>query len=154
MKFVMQFCALSVRLVFRILAFFPFLKHFSDSNKLAEDVESRESWLETPPSSTKSSPLSTGGGAASKYGPSQPLTPSARTSALNIVSDLLRKVGALELKLSSCRNIVKLDHHHQTRYIRQSGFNSVEITTDDVTKKYVIWNDKIEAIIRSDLLQF
>lgn len=86
-----------------------------DSNKLAEDVESRESWLETPPSSTKSSPLSTGGGAASKYGPSQPLTPSARTSALNIVSDLLRKVGALELKLSSCRNIVKLDHHHQTR---------------------------------------
>lgn len=36
-----------------------------------------------------------------------PLTPSARLSALNIVGDLLRKVGALELKLSSCRNIVK-----------------------------------------------
>ena len=35
------------------------------------------------------------------------LTPSARLSALNIVGDLLRKVGALELKLSSCRNIVK-----------------------------------------------
>merc|ERR1711997_1297473 len=36
-----------------------------------------------------------------------PLTPSARLSALNIVGDLLKKVGALELKLSSCRNIVK-----------------------------------------------
>merc|ERR1712183_991865 len=36
-----------------------------------------------------------------------PLTPSARISALGIVGDLLRKVGALELKLVSCRNIVK-----------------------------------------------
>ncbi|XP_030847347.1 nuclear distribution protein nudE-like 1-A [Strongylocentrotus purpuratus] len=36
-----------------------------------------------------------------------PLTPSARVSALNIVGDLLRKVGALENKLASCRNFVK-----------------------------------------------
>jgi len=36
-----------------------------------------------------------------------PLTPSARISALNIVGDLLRKVGALETKLASCRNFVK-----------------------------------------------
>jgi len=36
-----------------------------------------------------------------------PLTPSARQSALNIVGDLLKKVGALGLELSSCRNIVK-----------------------------------------------
>ncbi|XP_060074836.1 nuclear distribution protein nudE homolog 1-like isoform X1 [Ylistrum balloti] len=36
-----------------------------------------------------------------------PLTPSARISALNIVADLLRKVGALESKLASCRNFVK-----------------------------------------------
>ncbi|XP_038676011.1 nuclear distribution protein nudE homolog 1 isoform X1 [Scyliorhinus canicula] len=35
-----------------------------------------------------------------------PLTPSARISALNIVGDLLRKVGALESKLASCRNFV------------------------------------------------
>ncbi|XP_076808734.1 nuclear distribution protein nudE homolog 1-like [Clavelina lepadiformis] len=34
------------------------------------------------------------------------LTPSARISALNIVGDLLRKVGALESKLASCRNFV------------------------------------------------
>ncbi|XP_072168608.1 nuclear distribution protein nudE-like 1-A [Diadema setosum] len=38
---------------------------------------------------------------------SAPLTPSARVSALNIVGDLLRKVGALESKLASCRNFVK-----------------------------------------------
>uniref|UniRef100_A0A1E1X3K3 Putative lis1-interacting protein nude n=1 Tax=Amblyomma aureolatum TaxID=187763 RepID=A0A1E1X3K3_9ACAR len=36
-----------------------------------------------------------------------PLTPSARVSALNIVGDLLRKVGTLESKLASCRNFVK-----------------------------------------------
>lgn len=36
-----------------------------------------------------------------------PLTPSARISALNIVGDLLRKVGALELKLASCRTLVR-----------------------------------------------
>ncbi|XP_068244804.1 nuclear distribution protein nudE homolog 1-like isoform X2 [Palaemon carinicauda] len=36
-----------------------------------------------------------------------PLTPSARISALNIVGDLLRKVGALESRLASCRTLVK-----------------------------------------------
>nr|XP_056722255.1 nuclear distribution protein nudE homolog 1-like [Euleptes europaea] len=35
-----------------------------------------------------------------------PLTPAARISALNIVGDLLRKVGALESKLASCRHFV------------------------------------------------
>ncbi|XP_048869420.1 nuclear distribution protein nudE-like 1-B isoform X2 [Brienomyrus brachyistius] len=38
---------------------------------------------------------------------SSPLTPSARVSALNIVGDLLRKVGALESKLAACRNFAK-----------------------------------------------
>nr|CAD7428885.1 unnamed protein product [Timema monikensis] len=33
-----------------------------------------------------------------------PMTPSTRISAMNIVSDLIRKVGALESKLASCRN--------------------------------------------------
>ncbi|XP_061563995.1 nuclear distribution protein nudE-like 1-A isoform X2 [Cololabis saira] len=41
------------------------------------------------------------------YSSNSPLTPSARISALNIVSDLLRKVGALELKLATCRNFAK-----------------------------------------------
>jgi len=44
---------------------------------------------------------------SNRGGGSNPLTPSARQSALHIVGDLLRKVGALGLKLSSCRNIVK-----------------------------------------------
>jgi hypothetical protein len=35
------------------------------------------------------------------------MSPSARISALNIVSDLLRKVGALESKLARCRNFVQ-----------------------------------------------
>jgi len=70
---------------------------------LADDVNSRESWLqETPPSSLKSSPMSGGGVNYPTH-----LTTSARMSALNIVGDLLKKVGALEMKLSSCRNIVK-----------------------------------------------
>lgn len=35
------------------------------------------------------------------------ITPAARHSALNIVGDLLRRVGALENKLSTCRTMVK-----------------------------------------------
>ncbi|XP_013870238.1 nuclear distribution protein nudE-like 1-A isoform X2 [Austrofundulus limnaeus] len=41
------------------------------------------------------------------YSSNSPLTPSARISALNIVSDLLQKVGALESKLAACRNFAK-----------------------------------------------
>ncbi|GAB0196668.1 nuclear distribution protein nudE 1 [Grus japonensis] len=44
-------------------------------------------------------------GLEDSYG-ATPLTPAARISALNIVGDLLRKVGALESKLASCRNFV------------------------------------------------
>lgn len=40
------------------------------------------------------------------------VTPSTRISALNIVGDLLRKVGALESKLSSCHNYVKDNSFH------------------------------------------
>lgn len=36
-----------------------------------------------------------------------PLTPSGRISALNIVGDPLRKVGASESKLAACRNFAK-----------------------------------------------
>ncbi|KAL8566584.1 hypothetical protein ACOMHN_054806 [Nucella lapillus] len=46
-----------------------------------------------------------------------PLTPSARISALNIVGDLLRKVGALENKLANCRNFVR----DQPRSAKLSG---------------------------------
>nr|XP_045237628.1 nuclear distribution protein nudE homolog 1 [Macaca fascicularis]XP_045237629.1 nuclear distribution protein nudE homolog 1 [Macaca fascicularis]XP_045237630.1 nuclear distribution protein nudE homolog 1 [Macaca fascicularis]XP_045237631.1 nuclear distribution protein nudE homolog 1 [Macaca fascicularis] len=53
--------------------------------------------LNTPGSFRRGLDDSTGG---------TPLTPAARISALNIVGDLLRKVGALESKLASCRNLV------------------------------------------------
>ncbi|XP_061782897.1 nuclear distribution protein nudE-like 1-B [Nerophis lumbriciformis] len=46
-------------------------------------------------------------GVPSVYGSNSPLTPSARMSALNIVSDLLRKVGVLESKLAACRTQAK-----------------------------------------------
>ncbi|XP_061732030.1 nuclear distribution protein nudE-like 1-B [Nerophis ophidion] len=46
-------------------------------------------------------------GVPSVYGGNSPLTPSARMSALNIVSDLLRKVGVLESKLAACRTQAK-----------------------------------------------
>lgn len=70
----------------------------------------------TSPSTANSRSLRYGGGggiptlqhSASVPAPHAPplLSPTTRTSALNIVSDLLRKVGALESKLASCRNLV------------------------------------------------
>lgn len=60
--------------------------------------------LITSQSSFKTPPMK---GLPSTNNGSTPLTPSARISALNIVGDLLCKVGALELKLASCRNFVK-----------------------------------------------
>jgi len=48
------------------------------------------------------------------FTPNPALTPSARISALNIVGDLLRKVGALESKLASCRNYVQ-DHPRSSK---------------------------------------
>ncbi|XP_023941319.1 nuclear distribution protein nudE-like 1 isoform X2 [Bicyclus anynana] len=39
------------------------------------------------------------------------MTPSSRVSAINLVGDLLRKVGALESKLASCRGTVRPKEH-------------------------------------------
>ncbi|XP_049868814.1 nuclear distribution protein nudE-like 1 isoform X2 [Pectinophora gossypiella] len=39
------------------------------------------------------------------------MTPSSRVTAINIVGDLLRKVGALESKLASCRGTVRPKEH-------------------------------------------
>ncbi|KAL0984246.1 hypothetical protein UPYG_G00139010 [Umbra pygmaea] len=49
------------------------------------------------------------------------LTPSARISALNIVSDLLRKVGALESKLAACRNFAKDQKARKSYAITENG---------------------------------
>ncbi|CAB4056359.1 NDEL1 [Lepeophtheirus salmonis] len=63
-----------------------------------------------------------------------PLAPSARISALNIVGDLLRKVGALELKLVSCRNMVKEDpqQHHKNGGMSINGGTSMNGGTPSV----------------------
>lgn len=65
-----------------------------DSNKLTSEIPT-QTGLGSPLRVSHSTSVGT------------PLTPSARISALNIVGDLLRKVGALESKLASCRNYVK-----------------------------------------------
>jgi len=81
----------------------------SGTPKRSFSVDASNLPLPTVPDNDISSLLATradsnrGGGSSA----SNPLTPSARQSALHIVGDLLKKVGALELKLSSCRNIVK-----------------------------------------------
>ncbi|MED6293865.1 hypothetical protein CHARACLAT_015049 [Characodon lateralis] len=54
-----------------------------------------------------------------------PLTTSARISALNIVGELLRKVGSLESKLASCREYV--NEHTTTRRRLSSGSGSTPV---------------------------
>jgi len=71
---------------------------------------------DTPPK------LSNGFSTSHHNGSTPPLTPSARISALGIVGDLLRKVGALELKLVSCRNIVK---ENGKEHGEKNGFSSL-----------------------------
>ncbi|KAI5651875.1 nuclear distribution protein nudE-like 1 isoform X2 [Phthorimaea operculella] len=51
------------------------------------------------------------------------MTPSSRVTAINIVGDLLRKVGALESKLASCRGSVRPKEHSPN-------------TNSDVSKDY------------------
>ncbi|KAL4648598.1 nuclear distribution protein nudE-like 1-B-like [Arapaima gigas] len=77
-----------------------------DSDKMDSGVQASLSLPATPVSKnadasfTSPKVLSNGCG-------NSPLTPSARISALNIVGELLRKVGALESKLAACRNFAK-----------------------------------------------
>ncbi|KAK5601500.1 hypothetical protein CRENBAI_025222 [Crenichthys baileyi] len=54
-----------------------------------------------------------------------PLTTSARISALNIVGELLRKVGSLESKLASCREYV--NEHTTARGRLSSGSGSTPV---------------------------
>ncbi|XP_062615841.1 nuclear distribution protein nudE homolog 1-like [Saccostrea cucullata] len=80
-----------------------------DSNSNAIPVKKKQDSREENSINDKPPSLSTppNRGIPFKSATSTPLTPSARISALNIVGDLLRKVGALESKLASCRNFVK-----------------------------------------------
>ncbi|KAL3193863.1 hypothetical protein MRX96_000150 [Rhipicephalus microplus] len=80
----------------------------SDSNRLATDKAA---------SNGTSQQLPLGVGSSSQT----PLTPSARVSALNIVGDLLRKVGTLESKLASCRNFVKCPQREDVEGMTAAG---------------------------------
>lgn len=72
-----------------------------DSNKFTVEMETQTA-LGSPLKSTQNNGSS----------PVTPLTPSARISTLNIVGDLIRKAGALESKLASCRNLAKESPQH------------------------------------------
>ncbi len=64
------------------------------------------------------------------------LSASSRISALNIVSDLLRKVGALESKLASCRSIVPVSatlmNSKMTSPVKGSGSSTTGATNNNV----------------------
>jgi len=76
-----------------------------DSNKLTTESETQTVANAAPANTQPGSPVRCPNNQICST--NSPLTPSARISALNIVGDLLRKVGALESKLASCRNFVK-----------------------------------------------
>merc|ERR1712025_1427980 len=78
-----------------------------DSNKIVESTEGKVGQDQQDGGGSPVKPAVNGFSSQSGSITTPPLTPSARISALGIVGDLLRKVGALELKLVSCRNIVK-----------------------------------------------
>ncbi|XP_075559223.1 nuclear distribution protein nudE-like 1 isoform X3 [Dermacentor variabilis] len=78
----------------------------ADSNRLATDGAARAA------AASNGAPQQPPPGVCSSG--QTPLTPSARVSALNIVGDLLRKVGTLESKLASCRNFVKSPQKEET----------------------------------------
>lgn len=76
-----------------------------DSNKLMEEYSQKPVLPATP---------AVNGAMIGRQTVGTPLTPSARISALNIVGDLLRKVGTLENKLASCKNFVNQQQPRQS----------------------------------------
>ncbi|TWW82111.1 nuclear distribution protein nudE-like 1-A [Takifugu flavidus] len=78
-----------------------------DSEKMDSAVQASLSLPATPLSKGLDNAFANQTALSIAYSSNSPLTPSARISALNIVSDLLRKVGALESKLAACRNFSK-----------------------------------------------
>merc|ERR1712048_319407 len=92
-----------------------------DSNKIVESKEGK-TVIDGDPHTPARTSLN--GYSSSHINGAPPLTPSARISALGIVGDLLKKVGALELKLVSCRNIVK---ENGEKTSDKNGFSSLTI---------------------------
>ncbi|XP_053565853.1 nuclear distribution protein nudE-like 1 isoform X3 [Bombina bombina] len=77
-----------------------------DCEKMDSAVQASLSLPATPVGKISENGFTSPKGIPNGFG-TTPLTPSARISALNIVGDLLKKVGALESKLVACRNFAK-----------------------------------------------
>lgn len=82
----------------------PALTRQPSNPSSASPIVARPNNVSQPPTPTREQNGNVSNGQLPK---GAPLTPSARVSALNIVGELLRKVGALESKLSSCRSFVR-----------------------------------------------
>jgi len=98
-----------------------------DSNKIVENTEGKTSLVNGDlgsPTRTSHNGYTSHMNGVNGVNGGPPLTPSARISALGIVGDLLKKVGALELKLVSCRNIVKENGEKSSD---KNGFSSLTI---------------------------
>ncbi|XP_032672986.1 nuclear distribution protein nudE-like 1-A [Odontomachus brunneus] len=92
-----------------------------DNNKLQTELESNSPASQIapqtiPPNNTTTSPLKIGHGMVggvignnNNNNMSQPLPPCTRILAMNMIGDLMRKVGALENKLNTCRNAFRED---------------------------------------------
>jgi len=97
-----------------------------DSNKIVESTEGKVGQDHQDGGGSAVKPAVNGFSSQPGSVTSPPLTPSARISALGIVGDLLRKVGALELKLVSCRNIVKENGKENADKNGFSSLNSID----------------------------
>ncbi|KAG7210669.1 hypothetical protein KM043_012176 [Ampulex compressa] len=97
------------------------VRKFMDSNKLQVELETHiqpTSPLVSqtiPSSNTTTSPLKIGNGVVggvignNNNNVNPPLAPCTRILAMNMIGDLMRKVGALENKLNTCRNASRDD---------------------------------------------
>lgn len=75
---------------------------------------------------------------SSSNGPIPLLSASSRISALNIVSELLRKVGALESKLASCRNIIPVSPASGNVYLPSKQIAAAASTSNSLINREVI----------------
>lgn len=77
------------------------------------------------------------------------MTPSARISALNIVGDLLRKVGALESRLASCRTLVK--DNQRPLSLPPPGNHSARWKSSRLTETWIGWTQYSKQTERADM---
>ncbi|XP_075702299.1 nuclear distribution protein nudE-like 1 isoform X2 [Rhinoderma darwinii] len=103
-----------------------------DCEKIDSAVQASLSLPATPVGKISDNGFTSPKGIPNGFG-TTPLTPSARISALNIVGDLLRKVGALESKLAACRNFAK-DQASRKSYVPGSLNSSSSSILNSGTK--------------------